>query len=94
MNYAGGISEEHYGREARSYGPGQKQYYPESNGPKANQWGEGNPTGESVTWRDIYPIIGKENEGRYEKPPDYGQWRRDNSPEAERSKKGSATMPG
>ena len=87
VNYAGGISEEHYGREARSYGPGQKQYYPESNGPKANQWGEGNPTGESITWRDIYPITGKENEGRYEKPPDYGQWRRDNSPEAERSKK-------
>ena len=23
VNYAGGISEEHYGREARSYGPGQ-----------------------------------------------------------------------
>ena len=87
VNYAGGISEEHYGREARSYGPGQMQYYPESNGPKANQWGEGNPTGESTTWKDIYPIVGKENEGRYEKPPDYGRWRRDISPEVERSKK-------
>ena len=42
VRYAGGISEEHYGREARSYGPGQTQYYPESNGPNANQWGEGN----------------------------------------------------
>ena len=73
VNYAGGISEKHYGREARSYGQGQQQYYPSSNGPKANQWGEGNPTGESVTWEDIYPITEKENEGRYMKPPDYGQ---------------------
>ena len=87
VNYAGGISEKHYGRQARSYGPGQQQFYPSSNGPKANQWGEGNPAGKSVTWQDIYPMTDKENEGRYTKPPDYGQWRRDLSPEAESSKK-------
>ena len=39
VDYAGGISERHYGREARRYGLGQEQYYPSSNGPKANQWG-------------------------------------------------------
>ena len=87
VNYAGGISEKHYGREARRYGLlGQQQYYPSSNGPNANQWGEGNPRGDSVTWEDIYPITEKENEGRYTKPPDYGRWAWDTSPEAENSK--------
>ena len=90
--YAGGISVEHYGEAARCYGTHASHgYYDSSLGPEANQWGVDNPRRganhalDPITWVNLFPDV--DDMGQFIKPPDYRQWLRDKSEEAELSRR-------